>query len=241
MSLKHGILGFLSQWPETTGYELKKEFDTSMNMIWFSHLSQIYPELNKLEKDELVQSKVIKQEGKPDKKTYTITKKGMKELKSWVSKQPETPKIKDSFLMQIFFMDKIPLEEAIFLLRTYQREREKRLKKMQVLVKENLKEFHDNSTPLTARMLMGMAVYKRGINQEKQYIQWCKATIDLLESFSPLWTGDGTDQVELENPETSGLQGVPGLPFEKVQELLLKYFEDELSIDEEEDLRATLE
>ena len=55
MSLRHGILGLLSKW-DATGYDIKKEFDDFMGIFWHSHLSQIYPELNRLEKEELLES-----------------------------------------------------------------------------------------------------------------------------------------------------------------------------------------
>ena len=62
MTLKHAILGLLSKW-DATGYDIKKEFDDFMSIFWHSHLSQIYPELNKLEAEELVTSKLVPPRG----------------------------------------------------------------------------------------------------------------------------------------------------------------------------------
>lgn len=223
MSLKHGILGFLSQWPETTGYDLKKEFDTHMRLFWFTHLSQIYPELNKLEEQGLVQSQTVKQDAKPDKKTYTITKQGMAELVSWLQKPPAAPKVKDAFLMQAFFADKVPFDEVIFLIRSYQKKREERLQSMKGVVHSKLKEIRDHDSPVTARMMMGAVVYKKAIEEEEQYIRWCWETIQWLKDFAPLWTGEGTDWVELDHPETTGLTKVPALPFSQLEKKLSAY------------------
>jgi len=55
VSLRYGILGLLSKW-EASGYDIKKEFDDVMSIFWHTHLSQIYPELNKLENEKLVVS-----------------------------------------------------------------------------------------------------------------------------------------------------------------------------------------
>ena len=135
MSLRHGILGLLSKW-DATGYDIKKEFDDFMGIFWHSHLSQIYPELNRLEKEKLVESKLVPQEGKPDRKLYSITVNGVDELSKWLHIHPETPKVKDAFLMQTFFMDNIPVDDVIYQLKYYQKERQQRLDKMLVTVKE---------------------------------------------------------------------------------------------------------
>lgn len=227
MSLKHGILGFLSQWPNTTGYDLKKEFDTHMSLFWFSHLSQIYPELYKLQKQELIHRKTIKQEGKPDKKIYTITSKGMQELKMWLLQPPEAPKVKDSFLMQTFFMDKVPFDDVVFMLRTYKKEREKRLTLMENIFKKKYQELRTNDSPITARIIMSGAVYKQAIEQERQYIKWCDDTIGWLSDFSMLWEGNQTDSLQLDEPETSGLKEVPSLPFSTLEEKIRSQFGDD--------------
>ena len=112
LSLRYGLLGMLSKW-DATGYDLKKEFDEVMSIFWHSHLSQIYPELNKLEEKEWIMSKRVTQEGRPDKKVYSITTKGKEELMKWLIKPLDLPKVKDPYLMQIFFMDNIPLSEVI--------------------------------------------------------------------------------------------------------------------------------
>ena len=196
MSLKHGILGLLSKW-DATGYDIKKEFDDFMGIFWHSHLSQIYPELNRLEKEKLVESKLVPQEGKPDRKVYSITGNGVDELSKWLLIHPETPKIKDAFLMQAFFMDNIPVDDVIYQLKYYQKERQQRLDKMLVIVKEKWESIKERKV-MSPRILMSSAVLKRGIEQEVDYIKWCEETIQLVESCKDLWNSNDVqfDQVE---------------------------------------------
>ena len=188
MSLRHGILGLLSKW-DATGYDMKKEFDDYMSIFWHSHLSQIYPELSKLEKEELVESKLVPQDGKPHKKVYSITGNGKEELTKWLLSNPESPKIKDSFLMQTFFMDNIPVDDVIFQLKYYQKERQQRLDKMKRIVQEHWESIKERNA-MTPRVLMAATVLKRGIEQEVQYIKWCEETIRLVESCKDLWDID---------------------------------------------------
>ena len=211
MSLRYGILGLLSKW-DASGYDIKKEFDDFMSIFWHSHLSQIYPELSKLEKDQLVDSKLVPQDGKPDKKVYSITGKGTDELAQWLQSQPETPKIKDAFLMQAFFMDNIPADEVIFQLRFYQKERQQRLDKMQRTIEETWKGIKERNV-MSPRILMSAAVLKRGIEQEMDYIKWCEETIQLVESCKYLW--DSKASFDGDNNR---------ILFDEFEELLLRYF-----------------
>lgn len=187
MSLKYGILGFLSEWPGASGYDLKKEFDTFMNPFWHTHLSQIYPELNHLEEKELVHSEVVEQTAKPDKKIYTITKEGRNYLRDWLSSSPQSPKIKEAFLMRSFFLDNVTADEAIFQLQLYKKRRDDRLKNMKKTLKQRLTEIKDENAALTPRILMITSVYKKGLDEEKGFIRWCEDTIKLVQHYKDLW------------------------------------------------------
>ncbi|GGH86023.1 PadR family transcriptional regulator [Pullulanibacillus pueri] len=187
MSLKYGILGFLSEWPGASGYDLKKEFDTFMNPFWHTHLSQIYPELNHLEEEGYVHSEIIEQTAKPDKKIYTITEKGKTFLRNWLSSSPESPKIKEAFLMRTFFLDNVTANEAIFQLQLYKKRREDRLKAMKKTLKERLTQIKNENAALTPRILMIVSVYKKGLDEEKRFIRWCEDTIKLVQHYKDLW------------------------------------------------------
>src|SRR6266508_4499259 len=63
-----------------TGYELKKFFDTSVAHFWNAELSQIYPALKAMESEGLVEMKVEVQNDRPNRKVYSITESGRREL-----------------------------------------------------------------------------------------------------------------------------------------------------------------
>lgn len=114
MSLKHGILGFLN-YGSMTGYDLSKAFLESVDFFWHAQTSQIYRELNSLEKDGLIAYETIIQHNKPNKKEYSITKKGTEEFLKWLSEEPqnELSRFKNEFLIKIFFSDSLTVEENI--------------------------------------------------------------------------------------------------------------------------------
>ena len=101
MPLAHAILAFLDFRP-LTGYDLKKYFDQSVAHFWSATQSHIYRTLEKLENDGWVKSRIIPQQGKPNRKEYIITDAGKEELQRWLSTPlPLTP-VREAWLIQIF-------------------------------------------------------------------------------------------------------------------------------------------
>lgn len=119
MSIKHAILGFLS-WRAFTGYELKQLFAESATLSWSGNSNQIYTPLVELHKEGLVSVEIQPQEARPSRKVYTITEKGLAELKSWVLSTPEAPLQKNPFLLQLAWADRLEAEEVDALLETYE-------------------------------------------------------------------------------------------------------------------------
>ncbi|KYG31769.1 PadR family transcriptional regulator [Alkalihalobacillus trypoxylicola] len=222
MSLRYATLGLLSKW-EASGYDIKKEFHDIMSIFWHTHLSQIYPELKKLENENLISSKLIPQMGKPDKKIYSITEDGREVLLKWLLESNEIPKIKDSFLMQTFFLDNIPVDEVLLKLNMQKKERRQRLEIMKIMSKEKLESIKERNV-MTARILMASAVLRRGIEQEKQYIKWCEETISLVEYCKYLW--EKNDDYLTPSTENVESQNTTSIPFTEVEDVLLKYFAD---------------
>lgn len=104
MSLRYGLLGLLS-YGKTTGYDLDKEFKKSLNFFWQAQTSQIYRELNAMEKQGWLTSEVVQQTDKPNKKIYTLTQSGKDELHRWLMTNTieEDLKVRDPFLVKLFF------------------------------------------------------------------------------------------------------------------------------------------
>src|SRR5512147_2514579 len=100
MSLECAILGLLSLRP-LTGYDIKKMFEGSAVLYWSGNNNQIYTSLVKLHEKELISREIELQEDRPPRKIYSITPKGLRELKQWLLSEPEPPQLKNSFLVQL--------------------------------------------------------------------------------------------------------------------------------------------
>lgn len=83
MSLKYGLLGLLS-YEDMTGYELDKTFKDSLSFFWQAQTSQIYRELNAMEKLHWLSSRIEVQKDKPNRRVYSITETGKEALRCWL-------------------------------------------------------------------------------------------------------------------------------------------------------------
>jgi DNA-binding PadR family transcriptional regulator len=104
MSLKYGLLGLLN-YSSKTGYELDKIFKGSLDFFWQAQTSQVYRELNSMERQGLLTSNMEYQQSKPNKKVYSITQEGKAALNHWLAEDDlsDSMMIRFGFLVKLFF------------------------------------------------------------------------------------------------------------------------------------------
>lgn len=125
MSLKHGLLGILNYTP-MTGYELDKAFKDSLSFFWQASTSQVYRELNTMESNGWLESDIVIQEDRPNKRVYSTTEQGKNEFNKWMSQpNPDIEKalsVKSAFLMRMFFAGDMNKKDALEMLKKYRQE-----------------------------------------------------------------------------------------------------------------------
>lgn len=104
------LLGILSESP-STGYEIKQKFETVFSNFYNASFGSIYPILHKLEQQEKIEVSVVHQEGKPDKKVYTITENGLKSFYYYLQTEIEPRKNKWDFMVRMYFADNLPIQK----------------------------------------------------------------------------------------------------------------------------------
>lgn len=106
MSVKYAMLGILAE-KDLHGYELKSSFDEKVGEFWSLNYGQIYSTLDRLEREDLVTHDRRSQDRRPDRKIYSITRKGRKELDEWLSAPVSRVRaLRDEFFVKLVFMDK---------------------------------------------------------------------------------------------------------------------------------------
>lgn len=176
------ILGLLGYMP-MTGYDLKAFFDRSINFFWSAELSQIYRELSRLEKLGYISHKTEHQEGRPDKKVYSISQEGDRAFIEWLKDFPKAPGTvsRNEFLVRIFFSSKLQREELKAHLEDYIKEQSQELETYR-LIEKKLNE------KLMEEGYKGDAFYqrftvRRGIYFASAEINWAKECIEEIKGL----------------------------------------------------------
>ena len=81
--LKFVLLALLGRAPQH-GYELKAAFEQLLGGTWVLNIGQVYTTLSRLEQDGLIEAEVVHQELLPDRKVFSLTLLGQKELEGWM-------------------------------------------------------------------------------------------------------------------------------------------------------------
>ena len=108
MSLRHALLGVLSDQPRT-GYALLKHFGQSLAYAWPASHSQIYPELGRLLDDGLIEQTDT---GPRNSKTYAVTEAGVAELRHWLLETEPDRRVRSDGALRLFFLWLLTPEEA---------------------------------------------------------------------------------------------------------------------------------
>lgn len=104
MDIRTLCLGILTM-GDSTGYEIKKKFEQELSHFYDASFGSIYPALTRMTEEGLVRCTEQAQEGRPDKKVYTITPTGRMTFLDALSKKPRKDRIRSEFLAMLMFSD----------------------------------------------------------------------------------------------------------------------------------------
>ena len=111
MDVKTVCLGMLTD-GDASGYDMKKCFESSFGHFFPAGYGSIYPALATLARNGLVEYELVPQEGKPDRKVYSITDKGLEALLEGLSNPNPSHKIRSEFLATLWFAHLMPDEQV---------------------------------------------------------------------------------------------------------------------------------
>ena len=84
MSLRYALLALLRV-GATSGYDLQKQFDTSVGHLWHAPDSQIYPELRKMEAAGLIEGESQVRGTRATRRVYHVTSTGEDDYRAWLN------------------------------------------------------------------------------------------------------------------------------------------------------------
>jgi PadR family transcriptional regulator AphA len=183
--LKYALFGFLNYAP-MTGYELEHFINVSTGNFWQAKLSQIYTTLKKLEENGAVTSQIEPQEGRPDRRVYTLTDEGRADLLEWLA-QPivkETASKKDELLLKLFFARPAGKNAILTLLRVQRNLHQRELERYTREAPAAITQMVAQNPQLSADAVLWEATRRFGVLYEEMYLRWIDETLALIEGLS---------------------------------------------------------
>ncbi|MBV9452416.1 MAG: PadR family transcriptional regulator [Streptosporangiaceae bacterium] len=106
MSVRHALLALLSEGPKY-GLQLREEFESRTGEVWPLNVGQVYTTLQRLERDEFVESDDVETDG--PQKRFHITDAGQAELARWLRTPPDmSSPPRDELVMKILVALRVP-------------------------------------------------------------------------------------------------------------------------------------
>jgi len=104
MDIKTLCLGLLCT-GEASGYDLKKQFESTFKHFYPAGYGSIYPSLADLANKSLVTCHEMPQDKKPDRKVYRITDEGRQAFKQALLEAEPEHKLRSEYLVAMYFAD----------------------------------------------------------------------------------------------------------------------------------------
>ncbi|ALG84451.1 PadR family transcriptional regulator [Gordonia phthalatica] len=173
MALEHAILISLSERPGT-GYEIGQQFSRSIGYFWSATHQQIYRTLKKLHSDGFVSFESVAQEGRPDKKVYTLSEAGRAMLAEWVASPTALEPLRSEIGLKLRAADLGDLTQIIAELREYR----DRAASLLAVFQGWERDYYPDPDSLTGRKLGQYLVLIGGVSMHKHTVAWCDEVID---------------------------------------------------------------
>lgn len=163
--LDYIIIGLVLE-KELTGYDIKKEVESSIGMFYKTNYGRLYPALSKLaDKDYLTMSEQM--QGKRQKKYYKATELGKEVFLEWLSSPADVNMSGEAQLVQIFFYGELPKEV-----------REKRLQEYEFLAEQTLKQMQNIAKmfpdDMDERDYFGISILYYGLQNTHNTLRWLR-------------------------------------------------------------------
>lgn len=110
MDIKTLCLGLLCD-GDASGYDLKKQFESTFKHFYPAGYGSIYPSLAVLADQGLVQCHAMPQDKKPDRKVYRITEAGRQAFGASLADASPEHKLRSEYLVAMYFADYLEPEQ----------------------------------------------------------------------------------------------------------------------------------
>lgn len=179
-NLGYQVLGVLARQPRS-GYDIVKQLENFRP----AKTSQVYPTLSRLEDLGLVASQDVAQTSRPNKRLYTVTPQGQRELIGWIGTEPDVPYNRDDFLTMVYSAWLKSPEETLVMFRARLAAVDRSVNQVQSAIAVIISDFPESlSDPSNWRFYRYNLQHRRLLLAQTEQI-WCRAMMHQLQKHIP--------------------------------------------------------
>ena len=175
MPLEHAIMVSLTEHP-ASGYDLARRFERSIGFFWGATHQQIYRVLKRMGDAGWVEVEAVEQEGRPDKKVYTVTPRGHEELRHWLAAPTDPAPMRSELAVKLRGAS---LGDITALRDEIERHRDGAARQLDAYRAIEKRDF-PHPARLTGRDLHQYLVLRGGIRVEQGLVDWYEEILGAL-------------------------------------------------------------
>jgi DNA-binding PadR family transcriptional regulator len=172
-STPYAILGLLGIAP-MSGYDIKKEADTSINYFWSESYGQIYPALSELQSAGFIRRRSGSQKGR-ERQVYEITDEGRSALDAWLAEPPRPTPVRSELLLKLFLSDASQAVRATEWVEQLLAEETERLSQFREIRSGLMAEQRDHPS-----LPFWLSTLSFGEHRSRAVVSWCRETLKVL-------------------------------------------------------------
>lgn len=182
--LGYALLSLLAR-ATLSGYDLAREM-RKPHAFFFGqgHVSQIYPELARLDAAGLVTVRIVEQQSRPDKKVYALSEAGQVELRAWLTRPTPMTEPRSAFLIKAHSLWLADPLQALIQFREHERYHQRLLEAYEADLASIEAQYGDSIATLDTPPFGDYLTLTRGVGYEREYLAWLSSTITLLKRRS---------------------------------------------------------
>ncbi|MFE0648487.1 PadR family transcriptional regulator [Streptomyces sp. NPDC059534] len=181
MALDHAILVSLLEKPGS-GYELARRFERSIGYFWTATHQQIYRVLKRMEQDGWIDVLEVPQQGRPDKKEYSVAARGREALSSWLHEPIEPESVRHDLAVKI---RGAAFDDPTALISEVERHKQAHAGRLAHYLAGEERDFGEPPAggPLDPERELQHVVLRGGIAYERMMIAWLDDVLATLDRF----------------------------------------------------------
>ena len=179
--LGYALLSLLTR-ASLSGYDMAREMSKPQAFFFGQgHVSQIYPELARLEAAGLVSVTVVEQQHRPYKKVYTLSAGGREALRAWLTEPTPMSEPRSAFLIKANCLWLADPVQALVQFRERERYHQGLLDIWEPELAGIEAQYGDAIATLQGPLFGDYVTLMRGVSYERENVAWLRWTITLLE------------------------------------------------------------